>query len=308
MGRNIWTAGNRSRCEDVAPGVVGILCHRCVLAVQKLDHVALGVQHVVIGVVARLRLVVVPPHQERMAGFVIDEIQRVLEYGIFSRVAVQPVDGFSHDPAVLGHVLMPKPVGNLHAADAGHIVLIGIQVAALGYAAEPAALGPGEVGIIRPVVPVEGVGRVGIGNRASYAVHGDPGELVGPCAVAIGVTDAVLSADDAAKVARGVDGIIDCRGGCGRRGGSGIGVPGLLRKLVQIVVGASNLPWQGEVARSAGGVGRWSGRRKDPDTYSSGYRTGWSSFRCPEPASDGSDRRRCRSACPGRTIRCHRRR
>ena len=240
--------------EDVAPGVVGILCHRCVLAVQKLDHVALGVQHVVIGVVARLRLVVVPPHQEGMAGFVIDEIQRVLEYGIFSRVAVQPVDGFSHDPAVLGHVLMPQAVGDLHAADAGHIVRIGIQVAALGYAAEPAALGPGEVGIIRPVVPVEGVGRVGIGNRASYAVHGDPGELVGPCAVAIGVTDAVLSADDAAKVARGVDGIIDCRGGCGRRGGSGIGVPGLLRKLVQIVVGASNLPWQGEVARSAGGV------------------------------------------------------
>ena len=132
---------------------------------------------------------------------------------------------------------MPKAVGDLHAANAGHIVLIGIQVAALGYAAEPAALGPGEVGIIRPVVPVEGVGRVGIGNRAGYAVHGDPGELVGPCAVAIGVTDAVLSADDAAKVARGVDGIIDCRGGCGRRGGSGIGVPGLLRKLVQIVVG-----------------------------------------------------------------------
>ena len=65
---------------------------------------------------------------------------------------------------------MPKPVGNLHAADAGHIVLIGIQVAALGYAAEPAALRPGEVRVVRPVVPVEGVGRVGIGNRAGYAV------------------------------------------------------------------------------------------------------------------------------------------
>ena len=132
---------------------------------------------------------------------------------------------------------MPKPVGNLHAADAGHIVLIGIQVAALGYAAEPAALSPGEVRVVRPVVPVEGVGRVGIGNRAGYAVHGDPGELVGPGRVCVGIADAVLPAGDAAKVARGVDGIIDRRSGCGRRGGSGIGVPGLLRKLVQIVIG-----------------------------------------------------------------------
>ena len=64
----------------------------------------------------------------------------------------------------------------------------------------------------------------------------------------------MLPAGDAAKVARRIDGIIDRRGGRGRRGGSGIGVPGLLRELIQIVIGASNLPWQGEVARSAGGV------------------------------------------------------
>ena len=152
---------------------------------------------------------------------------------------------------------MPKAVGDLHAADAGHIVFVGVGLAALGYVAEPSALGPGEVGVIRSVEPVEGVGRVGIGNRAGYAVHGDPGELVGPGAVAIGVTNAVLPAGDAAKVARGIDGIIDRRGGCGRRGGFGVGVPGFLRELIQIVVGASNLPWQGEVARSAGGVDDW---------------------------------------------------
>ena len=118
---------------------------------------------------------------------------------------------------------MPKAVGDLHAADAGHIVLIGIQVAALGYAAEPAALRPGEVCVVRPVVPVEGVGCVGIGNRVGYAVHGDPGELAGPCRVCVGIADAVLPAGDAAKVACRIDGIIDCRGGRGRRGGSGIG-------------------------------------------------------------------------------------
>ena len=46
----------------------------------------------------------------------------------------------------------------------------------------------------------------------------------------------MLPAGDAAKVARGIDGIIDRRSGCGRRGGSGIGVPGLLRELIQIVM------------------------------------------------------------------------
>ena len=131
---------------------------------------------------------------------------------------------------------MPQPVGHLYAANAGHIVRIGIQVAALGYVAEPAPLGPGEVRVVRPVVPVGGVGRVGIGNRAGYAVHGDPSELIGPCAVAIGVADAVLPAGDAAKVARGIDGIIDCRSGCRRRGGSGIGIPSFLREQVQIVM------------------------------------------------------------------------
>ena len=149
---------------------------------------------------------------------------------------------------------MPKAVGHLHAADAGHIVFVAVGLAALGYVAEPSALRPGEVGVIRSVEPVEGVGRVGIGNRAGYAVHGDPGELVGPGRVCVGIADAVLPAGDAAKVACGIDGIIDRRGGCGRRGGSGVGIPGLLRELIQIVVGASNLPWQGEVARSAGGV------------------------------------------------------
>ena len=198
---------------------------------QKLDDVSLGVQHVVVGIIIRLGLVVVPPHQEGMSGFVIDEIQHILERagGVVRHLVPD-------DPAVLGHVLMPKPVGNLHAADAGHIVLIGIQVAALGYVAEPSALRPGEVGVIRSVEPVEGVGRVGIGNRAGYAVHGDPGELVGPGRVCVGIADAVLSAGDAAKVARGIDGIIDRRSGCRRRGGSGIGIPSFLREQVQIVM------------------------------------------------------------------------
>ena len=197
---------------------------------QQLYDVALSVQHVVIGVVARLRLVVVPPHQERMTGFVVDKVQHILERagGVVRHL-------FPDDPPVLGHVLMPKPVGHLHAANAGHIVLVGIRVAALRDAAEPAALGPGEVRVVRSVEPVGGIACRGVIDRAADVIHGDPGQQIGPGRVCVGIADAVLPAGDAAKVARGIDGIIDRRSGCGRRGGSGIGVPGLLRKLVQSV-------------------------------------------------------------------------
>ena len=60
--------------QDVAPGVVGILRHGFIGAVHQLDHVALGVEDVVIGGVIVLGLVEVAPHGQGMAGFVVGEL------------------------------------------------------------------------------------------------------------------------------------------------------------------------------------------------------------------------------------------
>ncbi len=55
-----------------------------------------------------------------------------------------------------GNTKGPSPCvpRELYRPDTSHIVLVGIRVAALGNAAEPAALGPGKVReLVGPVVP-----------------------------------------------------------------------------------------------------------------------------------------------------------
>ena len=46
--------------EDIAPGVVGVFRHGCIRAVEQLDHVALAVDHVVVGIVGDLGRVFIP--------------------------------------------------------------------------------------------------------------------------------------------------------------------------------------------------------------------------------------------------------
>ena len=141
--------------QDVAPGVVGILRHGFIGAVHQLDHVALGVENIVIGGVIVLGLVEVAPHGQGVAGFVVGEVQHILEG---SRGGVCHL--IPHDLAVLGDVLMPLPICELHAPHARHVVLIAVSLAALGDAAQSAPLGPGQVGIFRSVVPVFRVAAV----------------------------------------------------------------------------------------------------------------------------------------------------
>ena len=110
--------------EHVAPGVVGILSIDLVLLalVVELDHVTLGVEHIMVGIVAGERGIIVTPHSEGSAVLVIEEVQAA-DKG--------PGAGVGHvvpdDAAILGHVFVPFSIRNLHAAHAGHVVLVGIN-------------------------------------------------------------------------------------------------------------------------------------------------------------------------------------
>jgi len=92
----------RGDAEEIAPGIVGILRDGLVGAVKQLHHVALTVDHIVIGIIAGLGLVIIPPHGQRMSGFVVGEVQAAHKC---ARAGVGHV--VPDDPAVLGHILMP---------------------------------------------------------------------------------------------------------------------------------------------------------------------------------------------------------
>ena len=74
--------------QEVAPGVVGVFCDGFIGAVHQLDHVALGVEDVVVGTVVALRLVEVAPHGQGVPGLVVGEVQHILEG---TRGGIRPV-------------------------------------------------------------------------------------------------------------------------------------------------------------------------------------------------------------------------
>ena len=57
--------------ENIAPGVVGIFRHGCIRAVEQFDHVALAVDHVVVGIVGDLGRVFIPPSIAKIVSWAI---------------------------------------------------------------------------------------------------------------------------------------------------------------------------------------------------------------------------------------------
>ena len=88
-------------------------------------------------------------------------------------------------------------------------VLVGVRIAALGNAFQPAALGPGEIGIDRIVEPVAWVPGRRIGNIVVHSVQAYSGQQVCPGRIAVGIGNDVTAAADRAEITRRFYCIID---------------------------------------------------------------------------------------------------
>ena len=104
--------------QHIAPGVVGILGIDSVLAtlVFELHHIALGIEHIMEGVVAGDGGIIVTPHGEGSAGFVIEEVQAA-DKG--TRAGIRHI--VPDNTTVLRHILMLQALGDLYAANAGYV-------------------------------------------------------------------------------------------------------------------------------------------------------------------------------------------
>ena len=240
--------------QDIAPGVVAVLgVDRAALEIE-LDYVALCVGDIVEGVIACDAGIPILPHGKRLAGIIVDEIQTPDE-GSCGGVC----DSLADNLAVLRHVFMLQTVRDLYRTNAGHIVFVGKRVAALGDAAESAALGPGEVRVAVSVVPVDrvagcdssrhgpGQGVIGlalVGNGMSVISR----QQVRPSWVSVGVGNSaggcvVDCSFNGTDIARRINGIMD-KGGS-RRSVRRICVS-IARFVFQLVQGIVNI--YGQVA------------------------------------------------------------
>ena len=151
--------------QDVAPGIVTILRINIAARRNKLHNVALCVKNIVVRIVAGERFISVLPHGKGMPILVVEKVQAMHEF----LAAVRIVSRFTHDLAVLGNIVIAPITQNtvyrnlygLAAADTGHIISIVVSSDTTGQVlcngAQSAALGPGEVCIVRTVVPVSRV-------------------------------------------------------------------------------------------------------------------------------------------------------
>ena len=213
--------------ENLAPGVVGIdgFCVELKNTagirsdVQQLHYVTLHICDIVVGGKAAASVGGVI-HGEGEPTGVIGEDQ--------NRAAV----GFLNDPAVLGDVIMYDAIHRFTAADACHIVVIGVGLVALSDGGKLPSPGPSQVRVACTIVPVQRI-------AAGVVVDGDAvvlGQQVPPVGVAVGVSFGgavpVFRQQIARRiVGKGVDG-----GAAGCGAGAGVGVAGLLRELVLLVI------------------------------------------------------------------------
>ena len=151
--------------EDIAPGVVGIFRDSLVGTVEDFHHIALAVDHIVIGTVGSLGLVQIATHGQRVAGFVVGEVQAA---DISTRAGIRHI--VPDNTAILRHILMLQALGDLYAAHTGHVVLVAVGLVALGDAAEPPALRPGQVRVVRAVEPGQGVAVVAVLDVARHII------------------------------------------------------------------------------------------------------------------------------------------
>ena len=221
--------------EHIAPGVVAILGVDLVLfaLVVKLHHVTLCVEHVMEGIVAGERGIVVAPHGEGSAVLVVEEVQTA-DKGPGAGVGHIVADYL----AILGDIFMPQALSDFHAAHAGHVVFVGIGLIAFFQAAQPPALRPGQMGVFCAVVPVLWIQRVpGVVDGSGRVIYGNRGQLVRPGGIAIGVSNHFRAVDlDAAQIARRVSGILNDRRACRRAGSPVVGIAGFLLELIHPIV------------------------------------------------------------------------
>ena len=102
--------------QHIAPGVVGVLGIDCAALVVELHHIALGVEHIMEGVVAGDGGIIVTPHGEGSAGFVIEEVQAA-DKG--TRAGIRHI--VPDNTAILRHIRMLQALGDLYAANAGYV-------------------------------------------------------------------------------------------------------------------------------------------------------------------------------------------
>ncbi len=201
--------------KELAPGVVGVFgVDRAALEIE-LYYVALCIGYIVEGVIACDAGISILPHSEGLAILVVEEIQTPDE-GSCGGVC----DSLTDNLAVLRHVFMPQTVRDLYRANAGHIVFVGIRIAASGDAFQSAALLPVQVRVAVPVVPVDRIAagdcsRHGAGQGVaglalvSNGVSVVSRQQVRPGEIAVAVGNDVTAAADRAEITRRVYCIID---------------------------------------------------------------------------------------------------
>lgn len=190
--------------EDSTPGIVGVGGLYLAALVVDLHNVALRVEDVVVGAVARQACVPVPPHGEGLAAFVIEEVQAA------DKCAGGLVrHKLPHNLAVLRHILVLLIACDFCGANAVHIVSVADTCAAFFQAAQAPSLRPCQRGIDCAVVPIRRVAAAVVGDTFLRAVVRDGGQQIDPARVVVGVGNRPAVADRAGDISRCVVGVVD---------------------------------------------------------------------------------------------------